>query len=678
MNAFIEMRKSYFENKNAVSFPEFYLKNHSYYDEQDNVSRFSLIKVIAYIRTLYTNEAITEDEIIHTLSYLGENDYIDRYIVGLTIKHKAFLSGSALSSILINMLIDPQNTPHKLCHLLDICIECDCPLLKGEMLENVFRQYENDFDGLSMLIEYMTHFCIDDFTDALLDHMNHDYPQNIKMQIIDLLLRCNVQEKSIRQLIRLKITDERESKLYLDYLKFTNGEVLSDEPGIVVVQAAFYGNPEFSGKGISGGLGTLLRTLGNQLAKHKEVSKVITLTINNDWHDGKPFIGYLGDHHLIVRLPLFLNPEDRHVFVRKELSIKRSAARFMKKWHVKPDVFHVRYLDNATRTIALLCKEMDVKLVFTLTPDPHRTMVDHAGDLACFKIEETLEKLNKIIVGDELLAIADGVVGIGGKDVQEELEQYFPQLKSEESRFAFKMIGEGINTEIDPVDFDLWRFLDDHSVKYSIDSSYRSKPVILNVGRLNRQKGQDRLIKVWGESRLWKDFNLVIIGGNLERPDEKETRMMESIDNYIQSNQHLKGRFAHVEALSNDMIRNIERKIMENITVDYPNIYLCSSLKEEFGISILEALAERFLVFGPIKGGVKTYIRSGFNGFLVDTSDWCNLLIDVEKTLYESHNTMEDFEKIQIRGQRTVLERYSVEAIANKLIDLYLELKQEV
>ncbi|MDP3387165.1 MAG: glycosyltransferase family 4 protein [Eubacteriales bacterium] len=678
MNAFIEMRKSYFKDKSIISFPEFYLINHSYFDEQDDIARFSLINKIASIRKLYADENITEDQIIHILCYLGENDYLDRYIVGLLIKHKTFVSGNGLSGILIKMLIDPQNTYQKLCHLLDICIECDCPLLKGENLQNVFHQHENDFDGLSMLVEYMIHFHIDDFADALLDYLGHDCPENIKMQIIDLLLHCcHLDEKNVSQLIRLKIPNESDSKLYLDYLKFISGEALPDDPGIVVVQAAFYGNPEFSGKGVSGGLGTLLRTLGNQLAKHKDVSKVITLTINNNWRDGNPFMGQLGEHHWIVRLPIFLNAEDQHVLVRKELSIKRSVAGFMKKWHVKPDIFHVRYLDNASRSIAVLCKEINIKLVFTLTPDPHRTMADQSGELACFKIDETLEKLNKIIVGDELLSIADGVVGIGGQEVKEELEQYFPQLKFEESRFSFKMIGEGINTEIDPFEFDLWRFLEDHSVKYSIGSSFRSKPVILNVGRLNRQKGQNRLIKVWGESRLWQDFNLVIIGGNRENPDEEQGRMMKSFDHYIQANPHLMARFAHVEALPNDIIRNVERKIMENTSGDYPNIYICSSLKEEFGISILEALSEKFLMFAPVKGGVKTYIENGKNGFLVDTSNWSELLRDVEKILYQSNRSKEDFEMIQERGQRTVLEKFSIEEIANKLMSLYLELKEE-
>ncbi|MBV1756887.1 MAG: glycosyltransferase family 4 protein [Dethiosulfatibacter sp.] len=677
MNAFIEMRKSYFENKSIVSFPEFYLENHSRFNQKDDVARSSLINKIASIRTLYTKETVNEDQIIQVLSYLGENDYIDRYIVGLLIKHKAFLAESKLSGIFMNMLIDTENSSYKLCHLLDICIECDCSFLEGENLKNVFRQYENDFDGLSMLIEYMAHFRIDDFANTLLDQLTHDYPESIKLQIVDLLIQCNSENKNISELIRLKIPLENKSKVFLDYLDFTSGGVLLNEEGIVVIQAAFFGNPEFSGKGISGGLGTLLRTLGNQLAKQEELSNVITLTINNDWSDGKPFMGYLGDHHLIVRLPVFLNALVPTVFVRKELSIKRAVDRFMKKWQVKPDIFHVRYLDNASRSIALLCKEMDVKLVFTLTPDPHRNMVDQEGVLARFKIEETLEKLNKIIVGDELLAIADGIVGIGAKAVKEELELYFPQLKSEESRFAFKMIGEGINTEIDYFDLDLWSFLKDHTVKYSIDSPFKSRPVILNVGRLNRQKGQDRLIKVWGESRLWKDFNLVIIGGNLQKPDEKESRIMKSFDDYIESNQHLKGRFAHVEALSNDIIRNIERKIMENTSADYPNIYLCSSLKEEFGISILEALSERFLVFAPIQGGVKTYIKDGFNGFLVDTSDWCTLLEDVERTLYQSNRSMKDFRKIQELGQRTVLEKFSIKEISKQLLAFYLDLKEE-
>lgn len=678
MNAFIELRRSYFEDCESVSFAEHYLTNHFYDNEQDVNARDILVDKIARIRKLYTDQDIREDQIIHALGYLGENDYLDRYIVGLIIKYRIFVAENELSSTLISMLVDLENTSQRLCHLLDICIECDRPLIQGEKLQIVLRRFENDYDGLSMLIEYMMHFQMVEFANDMLDYLGHDYPENIKMQIIEFLLRCcNLDEKNIRQMIRLKIPSERDSKLYLDYVKFALGAEIVTTDGLVIVQTAFFGSPKFSGIGQSGGLGTLLRTLGNQLTKNKEVSKVITLTISNDWRDGQPFMDNLSENHLIIRLPVFINSEDQLAFIRKELSIKRAVARFLKTCHVKPDVFHVRYLDNASRSMAIFCKETGIKLVFTLTPDPHRNMVNQSGDLIRFRVDETLERLNKIIVGDEILAMADGVVGIGRKEVKNELEQYFPQLKSEARRFAFKMIAEGIDTEIESVDFDLWCFLKDHSLKYSIDSALKFKPVILNVGRLNGLKGQDRLIRAWGESRLWKDFNLVVIGGNLEKPNEEETRIMELFDDYIRSKPHLRGRFAHVEALSNMMIRNIERKIMENTLADYPNIYLCSSLKEEFGISILEALSERFLVFAPIDGGVKTYIRNGFNGFLVDTSNWINLLEDVEKTLYQSNLRRVDFENMQNRGQRTVMEKFSIKEIANELTAFYLELIEE-
>jgi glycosyltransferase involved in cell wall biosynthesis len=243
------------------------------------------------------------------------------------------------------------------------------------------------------------------------------------------------------------------------------------------------------------------------------------------------------------------------------------------------------------------------------------------------------------------------------------------------------MIGEGIDTDIDKdVDthhFDVWQFLENHALGFSIDRFYKAKPIILNVGRLNWLKGQHHHIKAWGESQLWRDFNLVIIGGSRENEDEEELEIEAYIEAYMASKPDLKGRFARVEALPNEDIRRVERKIIEGGVQTYPNIYVCSSAKEEFGISILEALSEGFLVFAPIKGGVKTYIVNGVNGFLVDTSNESTLLKDVEKVIYHSQRSHEDFEKIQIRGRRTVLDHFSIEEIAKQLLALYLALCRE-
>jgi glycosyltransferase involved in cell wall biosynthesis len=48
-------------------------------------------------------------------------------------------------------------------------------------------------------------------------------------------------------------------------------------------------------------------------------------------------------------------------------------------------------------------------------------------------------------------------------------------------------------------------------------------------------------------------------------------------------------------------------------------VYVCSSLKEEFGLALVEALASGLVVVGPTAGGPATYIDDGVTGVLVDT-----------------------------------------------------------
>ena len=681
LDAFIAMRKRYFESKCTESFAEYYLAHRCYINDEDDAARFLLRDKIAAIRILFRDEPVSEGDVIQLLTEVGDNLYLDRYIVGLVVKHKTQLMGTKLLDVLLTMLTDKNNTSHRMTHLLDICIECDLSLLNVERLHTAFRLYSHDFDVLSVLIEYVRHFLIEAFTDLLYGYLSEAFPENIKMQIIDYLVVCYPHRTNMSRYIQHKLISEKNLNLYLAYLNFITEKKVIKESGIVVVQTMFYGDPEYSGKGQSGGLGTLLKSLGNQLIKHQQISQIITLTINNDWHEQKPFMSQYDNGHWLIRLPVYLNMEDPHAFVRKELSIKRAVARFLSQWQIKPNIFHVRFLDNASKAMALLSKEIQAKLVFTLTPDPHRNMADEDGNIACFKVEETLEKLNKISRGDELLVMTDGIVGIGGEAVRRELELYFPQLNHKKGQYDFRMIGEGIDTDIDTdIDthhFDVWQFLEDHALGFSIDPLNKAKPIILNVGRLNWQKGQHHLIKAWGESLLWRDFNLVIIGGSRENEDDEELKIKAYFEAYMASKPDLKGRFALVEALPNEFIRRVERNIMEDGAQTYPNIYVCSSVKEEFGISILEALSEGFLAFAPIKGGVKTYIVNGVNGFLIDTSNESTLLKDVEKVMYHSQRSLEDFEKIQKRGQRSVLDHFSMEEIAKHFLALYLGLSEE-
>ena len=675
MNAFTEMRRRYLQSDPAESFAEYYLAHRCYVSDADDVARNQLRSKLASLRTLSQQDSLKEADFLRLLSELGENVYLDRSIVALIIQHKGQITSGVLDTMR-TMLAVPSNATLRYLHLLDLCIECDLPLLSEETLRAAIAAHRQDYDVFSTLLEYVLHFSIDNLAVLLLDYLSEDLPENIQFQLIDILLSNAPIPSDLQQTIQQKLASCPQRKLYLAYQNRHREKMSLEECGIVVLQPMFYGDPEDSGKGKSGGLGTLLKTLGNQLSKQQQIAQVFTLTLNQDWSDQKPFLKQYEAGHWLVRLPVYLNADDPHAFVKRELSIKRAVQRFLQTQQIEPDLFHVRYLDNASKAMALLAKELHAKLVFTLTPDPHRNMVDAEGDILCFKVEETLEKLNKITIGDELLALTDGIVGIGGDSVKQELELYFPQLKPTQDASQIRMIGEGIDTQIDTQNFDVWRFLSERSLRYRIRKEEQSRPVILNVGRLNWQKGQHHLLQAWGESRLWQDFNLILIGGNRESKDAQEQAITASFDKFLAVNPHLLGRFAHVEALPNEDIRRIERKLMEHEADSFPNLYVCSSVKEEFGISILEAMSEGFLAFVPVKGGAKTYLDDGVNGFLVDTANASTLKNDLERVLYHAQRQRADYTKIQHAGKRTVLDQFSIEEIAKRFLELYLGLHE--
>lgn len=125
--------------------------------------------------------------------------------------------------------------------------------------------------------------------------------------------------------------------------------------------------------------------------------------------------------------------------------------------------------------------------------------------------------------------------------------------------------------------------------------------------------------------------------------------------------------------MSNEEVRILEKNIIKK-NFDDPQIYLCSSLKEEFGLAILEAMSQGFLTLGPVNGGVKSYMENGVNGFLIDTSSWQTMALDTEKFLYHSNRTSEDFQKIQNEGRKTIEDSFSVKSIAEDFLAFYVGL----
>ena len=316
MNEFTNMRRVYFESNRTESFAEYYLAHRCYVSEQDDAARYQLRDRIASARLLYETESLAEAHMLRLLAEIGENLYLDRYMVELIILHKDLLLNRNVQHVLIAMLSEEGIDSQRFSYLIDICIECSLPLLREDRLHTALLTYRNDLDVFSLLLDYMLHFSLAAFTDILYGYLVEDLPENIKLQIISVLIACHPNQADLHHSIQHRLTADPNLNLYLDFLHLHREKIPVDTCGIVVIQPMFYGDPEHSGKGQSGGFGTLLKTLGNQLSKQQHISQVITLTVNQDWNEQTPFLRQYEPGHWLIRLPVYLNVQDAHAFVK--------------------------------------------------------------------------------------------------------------------------------------------------------------------------------------------------------------------------------------------------------------------------------------------------------------------------------------------------------------------------
>lgn len=672
MNEFIELRKSLYQANNPYIFPIKFLEKLIRNDKIEEIDKAFAIKKIKEIKGIEFKDILDERDLKQLISSLGQNEYLDRYIVDIMRKSFQITLKDVFQSIISEEIMNNKEDDIKVYHLLDISIEYDMEVIDDQTLLSLLEKYKNNFDMVSIFIDYIYKFKIEDFQDYLYKLLEENYPDNIKLQALEAIYYLYGSQSLDKVFVKLKDTLKDNKELFLTYVDFIKGKVSFPQGHITILQSMFYGDFEDSGKGNNGGLAILLKSLGNEMSIDKRISLMLTITINDK--SDQPFVNFYSEKHVFARLPVYLDWSREDQFIKRELAIKRAIHRFLIKAHVKPDIFHIRFLDNASKAVDILSKELGTKIVFTLTPDPHRNMFDEDEKLILFTFEELIFRLNKIRIGDELIYRIDGIVGIGSESLQKELQIYFPQLSDENISKKIRMISEGIQSENVFLRDDSKIKMDEIAQKYGIDKEFFDKPIILNVGRLNAIKGQSELLKAWGNSELCRSHNLLIIGGDLKKSNKEEEQVIRSFKEYIDLNPQLKKNFYHLGAIANENIRIIEKIIIKK-NFNYPHIYLCSSKKEEFGIAILEAVSEGFLIIGPIKGGVKSYIKNGVNGFLIDTSSWESIAKETEKILYHSNINRGHFEKISNSGKKTVSQLFSIERIAEEFLAFYMSIE---
>ncbi|MFD3677303.1 glycosyltransferase [Streptomyces sp. NPDC058613] len=469
-------------------------------------------------------------------------------------------------------------------------------------------------------------------------------------------------------------------------LAAVSGARLFDAPripsggGLLIVQSMLLGAMDSPGEGASGGLGVLLGSLGDALARTHPVDGVITLvTAGGPALDGEAgLLRPRGPGHWTLSLPVDSAEGTAAGGADAAGAVTWWTGRLLGELDRRPDLVHVRYADDGSLAVAEAARRLGARLVFTATPDPHRRVSErHAGDRARTAAgrEELRQDLHRVFAADRLVERADEVVGIPGPGGTAELVRHFPQLADVREGRGPAAPPEGITAHRPLPDEHprgerlLERLFSAGDRPAALDPAARGLPLLLTVGRLHPLKQQHVLVRAWIQSGLHLRSTLVVVGGSAraDTADAAEREVRTAIAGLRAAHPEAAARLALVPALPNAEVRCLERALARSGSTGRAH-YVCPSAKEEFGIAVLEAMDAGLPVAATGRGGVPHYLRDTVNGLLLDTSSAPRLARGVERLLALPDDAVA---AMTARAAETVRGEYSIEAAASAFASVY-------
>jgi glycosyltransferase involved in cell wall biosynthesis len=164
----------------------------------------------------------------------------------------------------------------------------------------------------------------------------------------------------------------------------------------------------------------------------------------------------------------------------------------------------------------------------------------------------------------------------------------------------------------------------------------RSLPLALSVGRLAPVKGMATLVSAWlADPALRRRCNLLVVGGDLDDPNPEEAAELSRIREALDADESggagllLAGHRPNATTTAWLAAAHAGRPG----ACAPGGVYVCASLKEEFGIAIVEAIASGLVVVAPRSGGPATFVEDGLTGVLADTASAGELTAAVRRAL---------------------------------------------
>ena len=411
------------------------------------------------------------------------------------------------------------------------------------------------------------------------------------------------------------------------------------------------------GAGDNGGIATLLVRLGDalvagdpasdalaELDRDEQVSRVLTLSRGSSAHALACLseVGSTLAGHAFASVPFQGEPVQLADAWPRRIAAQRGIRRVLRAAGTV-DAIHLRMADIGTLAATTVARELEIPVVFTVAPDPHGVIhsLDASGTLtrANFGTVDESEhfwfraRLVQRLAADaahtvlfpraDLVRTMRDLVGIDiaahperHSVVAEGIDIGVIESASADARTAAGQGGAEAPTG------PAFETLD--ALLSALPESRRTLPLAITVGRLHRAKGMATLVETWAaDAQLRERCNLLIIGGDLDNPSADEREQLDRITAALPGGDAAASGLILAGHRANDTAaRWLAAARFGRPGLAAPHgVYVCASMKEEFGIALLEAMATGLPVVAPAAGGPATYVEQGVTGFLVDTSN---------------------------------------------------------
>ncbi|MEV8135822.1 glycosyltransferase [Microbacterium aurantiacum] len=468
--------------------------------------------------------------------------------------------------------------------------------------------------------------------------------------------------------------------------------------GLTVAQLFLHADidPSLSsaGAGDNGGIATLLVRLGDALLSADDtpagldgagvaVTRVLTLSRGSVQAASGDLLTVAGtaSGHVYGRVPLGTALTGSAAAWPLRVAARRGIRRLLRAAG-RVDVLHLRMADVGSLAAADVARELGIPTVFTVAPDPHSVIasMDRSGALtrSGFGAVDQREHFwfrTRLVQG--LAASASHTVFFPRPELARDMRELVG-IELAEHPDRRTVVAEGVDLEVidravaaaayPGASPDLAEMLD------ALPAERRRLPLLVSVGRLHKVKGMATLVATWAGSALSERANLLIVGGDLDSPSPDEREQLDLIAQAVPEDAWS----ARGLLIAGHRPNDVTARWLAAARLGMPGraapggAYVCASMKEEFGLALLEAMAAGLVVVAPDGGGPATYVLDGDTGFLTATWDSARLEEAVDAALDRAAEAAADCDgDLARRARRIVADRFTIQAMARALAPVY-------